>query len=84
VEDEEGYDWIVFFLSFVFAAIPTWLIVGGVVWKFAPDLDGSFVLLVATIASIIIGIMAGLGGNGFWSSASKVASFSPYARKNKK
>ena len=83
MEDEEEYDWLAFVLSFVFAAIPTWVIVGAVVWKYSPNTDGSVIFSIATITSIVIGVIAGVWRSGFWGNAKKVASFSPYARKDK-
>ena len=81
---EEEYDWLAFFLNFVFAVIPTWIIVGAVAWKYSPYTDGSTIFSIATITSIVIGVLAGVWGNGFWGNARKVTSFSPYTRKNKK
>ena len=81
MENDEGYDWFGFVVNFVFAAILTWIVVGIVVWKYNPYMDGIKVFLIASLSSIIIGVVAGIWRNGFWSSASK---FSPYSRKPKK
>jgi len=83
VEEQEGFDWLAFFLSFIFAAIPTWVIVGAVVWKYSPYTDGSVIFFITTITSIVIGVIAGIWRSRFWSNARKVAKFSPYARKDK-
>ena len=83
MEEKNKIDWAVFIISFVFAAIPTWLVVGGVVWRYSPNTAGSTVLMAATISAVIIGLIAGLKGSGFWSAASTVGSYTPYARKHK-
>jgi hypothetical protein len=84
VNESERYDWLAFFLSFLFAAIPAWLIVGGVVWKYSPDIKGSTIFMISTIVSIIVGVVAGVWRNGFWSNAGKAASLSPYSSKPRK
>lgn len=84
MEDKEDYDWLSFILSFVFAAIPTWFVVGMVVWKYSPNTAGSTVFLIATISGVIFGVVAGIWRNGFWSNAVKIAKHSPYSREEKK
>jgi hypothetical protein len=84
VGEHEDYDWLAFFLSFIFAAIPAWIIVGAVVWKYSPYTDGSTIFSIATITSLVIGVIAGVWRSGFWGNARKIASFSPYTRKDKK
>jgi len=81
METDEGYDWFGFVVNFVFAAIPAWIVVGTIVWKTKPYMDGSKVFIIASISSIIIGVVAGIWRNGFWGKASKL---SPYSRKNNK
>lgn len=81
MENDEGYDWFGFVVSFVFAAILAWIVVGVIVWKYNPYMDGSKVFMIASLSSIVIGVAAGIWRNGFWSSASKL---SPYSRKSKK
>jgi hypothetical protein len=84
MEDEEGYDWLGFFLNFLFAAIPAWIFVGLLVWKYSPYTEGTTVAAIASVVSIVIGILAGVWRNGFWGSAQKAASISPYANRNGK
>jgi len=80
---EEEYDWAGFIINFIFAAIPTWLVVGIVVWKYNPEMNGGKVFLIACLASVAVGIVAGIKRAGFWGAAAKVASYSSYS-KNKK
>lgn len=82
--DNEKYDWAGFVINFIFAAIPTWVLVGVVVWRYSPYTEGSTVLLIASASSVLVGLVAGIWRSGFWGSATKAASFSPYARKHKK
>jgi len=83
MEGDEGYDWLSFFLNFIFAATPTWVLVGLLVWRYSPYTEGSTVLFIASIASIVVGVTAGIWRVGFWNSATKLASISPYARRKK-
>ncbi len=83
MEDKNKTDWAVFILSFIFAAIPTWLVVGGVVWRYSPNTEGSNVFVTASIAAIIVGLIAGAKASGFWSAATTVSSYTPNARRHK-
>ena len=83
MSQEEEYDWAGFIINFIFSAIPTWLVVGIVVWKYNPEMNGSKVFFIACLASVVVGIIAGIKRAGFWGAATKMASYSPYS-KNKK
>lgn len=81
--NEEEYDWVGFIINFVFAAIPTWLFVGLLVWRYNPNMNGGKVFLIASISSVVIGLVAGIKRAGFWRSATKAAAYSPYSQKKK-
>ena len=81
MEADDGYDWFGFIVNFVFAAIPAWICIGILVWKTNPYMDGSKVFMITSIASIVVGVVAGIWRNGFWIGAAKI---SPYSRKNQK
>ena len=81
MENDEEYGWFGFFVNFVFAAIIAWIVVGITVWKFNPYMAGSKVFMIASLSSIVIGVVAGIWRNGFWRGASQL---SPYSRKNDK
>jgi hypothetical protein len=83
MEAENGFDWISFIVNFMFAAIPTLFLVGGLVWRFSPYTKGSTVLLIASITAFIIGLVAGIWRSHFWDAASTIGSHTPYTRKRK-
>ncbi len=81
MESDEEYDWLGFIVNFIFAVIPAWIVIGIVVWKASPNMEGSKVFMITSISSIIIGIVAGIWRTGFWIGAAKL---SPYSRKDRK
>ena len=84
MENEEEYDWTGFIINFVFAAVPTWLFVGLLVWRYNPHMSGGKVFLIACIASVVLGLVAGIKRAGFWRAATKAAEYSQYSQKKKK
>ena len=83
MDTENGIDWLGFMMNFMFAALPTLFIVGGLVWRFGPYTKGSTVLLIASITAFVIGLAAGIWRSRFWGAASAIGSHTPYARKRK-
>jgi hypothetical protein len=84
MEDDDGYDWLGFTLNFLFAAIPAWIFVGLLVWRYSPYTEGTTVAAIASVTSIVVGIVAGVWKSGFWDSVQKITSLSPYAKRDKK
>ncbi len=82
--NEEEYDWAGFIINFAFAAIPAWLFIGLLVWRYNPNMNGGKVFLIVSIISIVVGLVAGIKRAGFWRAATKIAAYSPYSKNNKK
>ncbi len=74
-------DWASITLSFIFAALPTFFIVGLVTWKYSPYTSGTTILLIASIAALLVGLIASIWRSRFWETTSNIGSHTPYARK---
>jgi len=74
-------DWASIILSFIFTALPTFFIVGLVAWKYNPYTSGSTILLIASIAALLVGLIASIWRSRFWETASNIGSHTSYARK---
>jgi len=68
-------------MNFIFAALPTFVIVGLVSWKYSPYTNGNTILIIASITALLVGLIASIWRTRFWDTASNIGSYTTNARK---
>ena len=53
-------DWLAFALGFVFAALPTFLVVAGLAWRLDPWSSATSILAIAAGAALVAGLLTGV------------------------